>query len=112
MRYFDLSDFDCQETGENKMNKDFLIKLDSLRHECGFPFIVTSGYRSPEHSIEQRKAKAGTHSKGIAADIKADSAQAYIIQREAYKMGFAGIARGKYFVHVDIRSTTPKSWSY
>jgi hypothetical protein len=62
MKYFKLSDFDCQETGENEMNEDFLIKLDDLRHECGFPFIVTSGYRSPQHSIEKRKVKAGTHS--------------------------------------------------
>jgi uncharacterized protein YcbK (DUF882 family) len=62
MKYFKLSDFDCQETGENEMNEDFLIKLDDLRHECGFPFIVTSGYRSPQHSIEMRKVKAGTHS--------------------------------------------------
>ena len=61
MRYFKLSDFDCQETGNNEMSEEFLEKLDDLRHECGFPFIITSGYRDPSHSIEARKAKAGTH---------------------------------------------------
>ena len=54
MRYFKLSDFDCQETGKNEMNEDFLTKLDDLRHECGFPFIITSGYRDKTHSIEAR----------------------------------------------------------
>jgi hypothetical protein len=40
MKYFKLSDFDCQETGENEMNEDFLIKLDELRHlSVGFPLL-------------------------------------------------------------------------
>jgi hypothetical protein len=51
MKYFKLSDFDCQETGENEMNEDFLIKLDELRHLSGFPFIVTSGYRSTQITV-------------------------------------------------------------
>jgi hypothetical protein len=29
--------------------------LDALRHECGMPFRITSGYRSPKHSIEAAK---------------------------------------------------------
>jgi len=54
-KYFKLSDFDCQETGENRMEEEFIERLDKLREACGFPFIITSGYRSPEHSIERRK---------------------------------------------------------
>ena len=56
MRYFNRDDFDCQETGNNEMSDDFLVKLDELRHVCGFPFIITSGYRDPSHSIEARKS--------------------------------------------------------
>tara|TARA_R100000935_G_C2802146_1_gene150984 strand:+ start:417 stop:758 length:342 start_codon:yes stop_codon:yes gene_type:complete len=113
MRYFKLSDFDCQETGNNEMSEEFLEKLDDLRHECGFPFIITSGYRDPSHSIEARKAKAGTHSRGIASDIRINNgSQAYAIIKHAQSMGFNGIGVAKTFIHVDTRDTTPVVWCY
>lgn len=113
MRYFQLKDFNCQETGENKMCPQFLERLDELRHRCGFPFIITSGYRSPKHSIERRKSKPGTHAQGIAADIKVSGGdQRYTIQKHAYQMGFNGIGVHKTFIHVDDRDSTPVSWPY
>ena len=113
MRYFQLKDFNCQETGENKMCPKFLERLDELRHRCGFPFIITSGYRSPQHSIERRKSKPGTHAQGIAADIKVSGGnQRYTIQKHAYQMGFNGIGVHKTFIHVDDRNSTPVSWPY
>jgi uncharacterized protein YcbK (DUF882 family) len=114
LRYFKLSDFDCQETGENEMDMEFLYKLDHLRHVCGFPFVVTSGYRSLNHSLERSKANGGgSHTKGIAADIRAlNGSQRYEIQRHAYALGFSGIGVHKSFVHLDIRDTTPVSWCY
>lgn len=113
MRYFKTSDFDCQETGNNEMSKEFLCKLDDLRHACGFPFYVTSGYRDPTHSIEARKSKAGMHSKGIAADIKINNgAEGYTLVSEAMKMGFTGVGVAKTFIHVDTRNTLPVIWSY
>ena len=42
MRYFDLSEFDCHETGENEMSAPFLDVLDELRNICGFAFVVNS----------------------------------------------------------------------
>ena len=51
------------------MCPDFLQKLDALREVCGFPFIITSGYRSPNHSIEAAKAKPGTHSHRVLLQI-------------------------------------------
>ena len=113
LKYFKVEDFNCQETGENEMCPDFLQKLDALREVCGFPFIITSGYRSPNHSIEAKKAKPGTHSQGIAADIKVvGGAQRMAIIRNASIMGFNGIGVAKGFVHVDTRETTPVAWKY
>ena len=113
MRYFKLSDFNCQETGNNEMSEKFLEKLDDLRHKCGFPFIITSGYRDPTHSIEARKAKAGTHSRGIASDIRINNGkEAYDIIKNAQSMGFNGIGVAKSFIHVDIRKGMPVLWSY
>mgnify|MGYP003630321064 FL=1 len=113
MRYFKLSDFDCQETGNNEMSEEFLEKLDELRHKCGFPFIITSGYRDKTHSIEARKAKAGTHARGIASDIRINNGnEAYDIIKNAQSMGFNGIGVAKSFIHVDIRKGMPVIWSY
>lgn len=113
MRYFKLSDFNCQETGNNEMSEEFLEKLDDLRHKCGFPFIITSGYRDPTHSIEARKAKAGTHARGIASDIRINTGkEAYDIIKNAQSMGFNGIGVAKSFIHVDIRKGMPVLWSY
>jgi uncharacterized protein YcbK (DUF882 family) len=113
MRYFKLSEFDCKETGENKMDTSFLSLLDELREECGFPFTITSGYRSPNHSIEKAKNKPGTHAQGIAADIKVTSGwERYVITQKALELGFTGIGIARGFIHVDTRAGTPVIWSY
>ena len=112
-KYFKLEDFDCQETGENEMSTEFIERLDGLREVCGFPFIVTSGYRSPSHSIEARKEKPGQHAQGIAADIKVvGGAQRRLLVEKALDMGFTGVGVDKNFIHVDIRTTTPVLWVY
>ena len=113
MRYFKISEFDCQETGENKMDSEFLSRLDMLRDACGFPFVITSGYRSPNHSKEAKKEIPGTHAQGIAADIMAvDGASRRKIVEAAISLGFRGIGVAKTFVHVDTRKTTSVIWSY
>jgi len=113
LRYFETSEFDCQQTGENLMVPEFLLMLDALRHECGFSFTITSGYRSPKHSIEAAKAKPGTHAQGIAADIATtDAHQRFVIVSNAVKLGFQGLGIARSFIHVDSRKTAPRVWSY
>jgi zinc D-Ala-D-Ala carboxypeptidase len=114
VKYFDISEFDCSFTGNNDMNEEFLEKLDALREACGFPFKITSGYRDPEgHPIEAKKPKAGTHARGIAADIHVENGiQKYKIIEEAIKLGFNGIGVAKTFIHVDLRQSYPVVWSY
>ena len=111
-KYFKIEDFDCKETGENKISVDFIHSLDQLREACKFPFVVTSGYRSKEHSVEKRKQNPGTHAQGIAADIKVSGgAQRMAIVKHASAMGMSvGVA--KTFVHVDIRKTPAMCWCY
>lgn len=112
-KYFKLEDFDCQETGENGMTEQFIKRLDHLRQACGFPFYITSGYRSTEHSVEKRKPNGGgMHTKGIAADIAVQGGvQRRAIVNHALAMGMSvGVA--KTFVHVDTRTTTPVLWCY
>ena len=108
-KYFKIEDFDCQETGNNEMVEEFIHRLDELREACGFPFIVTSGYRDPEgHPIEKRKSRPGTHAQGIAADIRVSGGvQRRKVVEKAIELGFKGIGVANTFVHVDIRQTTP-----
>lgn len=112
-RYFKLEDFDCQETGENEMDEAFIHRLDGLREACGFPFYITSGYRSKQHSIEKRKSQPGTHAQGIAADIAVTGGvQRMAVVKKALALGFTGVGVAKGFVHVDLRETTPVLWCY
>jgi uncharacterized protein YcbK (DUF882 family) len=95
------------------MDPEFIRKLDELRAACGWPFIVTSGYRSPTHSIEVKKGIPGTHTQGIAADIKVTGGvQRMDIVQKAMDLGFSGIGVAKGFVHVDTRTTIPVLWVY
>ena len=113
MKYFRIEEFDCQETGNNRMNPEFLEKVDELRELCGFPLVVTSGYRDPNHSIEIAKAQPGTHAQGIAADLRVEDAHhRYILLTTAFNMGFSGIGVAKTFIHVDTRDTLPLVWTY
>ena len=113
-RYFTREEFACQETGENEIHDAFIEKLDALRDACGFPFVITSGYRSPRHSIEAKKPNGpGRHARGDAADIAVVSgSQRHVIVANAIKLGFSGIGVAKGFIHVDTRDTVPVMWTY
>lgn len=116
LRYFSEEEFRCSETSECSMNESFLIMLDELRDRCGFPFRITSGFRSVKHSAERSKKNGGgTHTKGVAADIAvANGVERMTLVKEALDMGFAGIgvSHSGGFVHVDMRTTTPVMWTY
>lgn len=102
LRYFKLSEFDDPETGSNAMKGAFLIRLDELRHRCGFPFVITSGYREGDER---------EHGRGHAADIAiAGGAQRRRIVAEALKMNFNGIGVYDKHVHVDDRPEPAVMW--
>jgi len=114
--YFSYDDFKCKETGENKIDVSFIYRLDRLRALCGFPLVISSGYRSPKHSAEVSKpvGSVGQHTLGIAADIACtNSVQRYKILDNAFDMGFTGIGMSKDFIHLDDRVTgVPVVWTY
>ena len=113
MRYFKTKEFDCSHTGMNRMEAEFLELVDELRHRCGFPFVITSGYRHPTHPIEAQKSIPGTHAQGIACDIRVNTAEErHKLVKTALELNFTGIGVEKYFVHVDTRGTSPAMWTY
>lgn len=117
---FSEEEFSCSETGECKMSAVFMTKLQKLRDAYGKPLTITSGYRSPKHSIEASKpaGKLSTHARGCAADIACNGQQAYEIMKLAFEVGFTGIGVSQKgsarFVHLDTFSGSPRPniWSY
>ena len=117
---FSKHEFDCKETGENCMDESFMYRLQSLRSEYGKSMTITSGYRSPRHSIEAKKAKPGAHSTGHACDILCDRGDAYALLSLAFKHGFTGVGINQKgagrFIHLDDLQggdeLRPTVWSY
>jgi zinc D-Ala-D-Ala carboxypeptidase len=116
---FDYSDFACKGSGENEMRSEFIDKLQRLRDTLGFPLIVSSGYRSPEHNAKVSKTgRTGPHTTGRAVDLAVGRGRAYLVLKAAFASGeFTGIGvhqRGEgRFIHLDdIQRDEPTVWSY
>ena len=121
MRYFTFTAFDqegLEGSGEQFMDRTFLNNLDALRHICGFPFIVTSGYRSPEYNAQvSSRGLTGSHTTGKAADIAVSRQNARTVLHSALHMGcFTGIGINQKgdgrFIHLDTIDGPNRLWTY
>ena len=108
----------CEQDG---MHSEFMEKLTRLRADWGQPMTVTSGYRCPNHPIEAKKTKPGTHASGRAVDIAIQGEDAYGLLCVALGHGFTGIGiqqkGGGRFIHLDDLTQgdgfyRPTVWSY
>ena len=108
---FSFKELACQETGEIALPIDFLKELQKLRDAYGKPMIITSGYRSPQHSIESKKSSPGYHSKG-AVDVAVSGEDAIQLLKTALNLGWTGIGiNTPSFIHLD-RRPNPTIWKY
>lgn len=117
-KYFTYDEFKCSHCGENKIKDYFVHGLDTLRDRCGFPLVVSSGYRCPEHNqAVSTTGPMGPHTTGLAADLLVDREKAVIVLYEAYGLGFRGFGvhqkgDGR-FVHLDmVNRPTRTIWTY
>lgn len=104
--YFTEDEMRCKETGELDMDPDFMNALWVLRDMYGKPIIVTSGYRSPDHSVEAAKAKPGEHTLGLAADIYVPKEDAFEVIFYAYLAGFTRLGIGDDFGFIHLGMAT------
>lgn len=121
-KYFSINEVKCKETNILGYDERFMDSLSTLRERCGFPFVISSFYRSPEHSIEKAKGNGGgTHTTGKAVDIVCDRERAYILLKMAMEMNFMGIGINQKgnsrFIHLDMVTAQegvmrPTIWSY
>lgn len=123
MKYFKIEEFACKcGCGRAEMDPNFLTRLDTLRHELGFPLQVSSGYRCPKHNRNvSLTGDLGPHTTGRAADIFIHGEHAYNLLPIAVRLGFTGIGvsqRGSSrFIHLDdlpplLDRPRPWLWSY
>ena len=120
-KYFTAAELKCSHCNKEGMNINFMKKIEALREELGFPFIVTSGYRCTKHPIEIEKYTVGAHTTGRAIDVSVYGENAYKLLRGALKAGFTGIGvnqkGGARFIHIDDIEKSPERprpwvWSY
>ena len=116
---FSRDEFKCSHCGENQISDDLIDLLQDLRNQCDFAFRISSGYRCFAHPIEARKAKPGTHSSGLAADIAVSHGQAFQLVKVAMAdertRGLGVNQKGdSRFIHIDISEdgVRPSVWSY
>lgn len=92
------------------LNEEFVAKLDQARHIAGIPFIITSGFRTPEKNESiVGSVPDSAHLKGLAVDLRVSNSHEVSLIVDAAKA--VGITRrGIYFdrffnpvhVHLDV----------
>lgn len=105
--------------GQNKLNPSFSMILTEASADIGHDFMVTSGFRSPQHPVEAaKKAGPGEHAHGDAADISMagmdDAKRAQLVstlQARGAKR-FITYSNEPDMLHVDMNSkgVSPDNW--
>lgn len=116
--YFNWSEFDSPDapgSGKLEMNEGFVHTLDQVRACAGFPFVITSGYRTPAHNSRVGGVANSSHLKGIAVDIAAPTeSMKRKIAECAIRNGITRIGWGRSFIHLDIDQDKSQHvvWNY
>jgi zinc D-Ala-D-Ala carboxypeptidase len=77
--------------------------LDRARQYAEIPFIITSGYRSPEYEIGKGRSENGPHTTRKAVDLKCtNSRERFLILKALFYTGFLRIGDEKDHIHADI----------
>lgn len=102
-KYFTENELRCKcGCGAQKMDFDFMRKLEQIRKSAGFAFHVTSAYRCPAHNARvSSTGHTGPHTTGRAIDIAADGKKKYAILELARGAGMKRFGIGKTFIHLD-----------
>jgi uncharacterized protein YcbK (DUF882 family) len=110
-----MSQFKYFDDDEIKgLSLDLVSMLDKARNICGFAFVITSGFRTPEENAKAGGTEGSSHMDGVAVDL-----QAPLGQQEREKMiwalGLVGFRRiGLYSRHIhcdlDGKKTQNVAW--
>lgn len=92
------------------LDKKLVTMLDLARGIAGIPFVINSGYRTPEHNKAIGGVADSAHIKRLAVDIRCrNSNERFIITSALLQAGFKRIGLGSTFIHCDIDTTKPQN---
>jgi uncharacterized protein YcbK (DUF882 family) len=106
-KHFKREEFACNPEkcgcGQNWIDDNFIVILDTLRERAGFPFIVDSGFRCPDYNDKvSSTGRDGPHTTGWAVDIRAiTSTQRFRLIRVAIAANCVRLGWGSSFIHID-----------
>lgn len=107
-----LSEFESPDTKEVKVDEMLITKLEQLRDWIGQPLKINSGYRTNEHNRKVGGSPKSQHLEGKAADIqKVDGLTVDEMAVLAERVGFDGIGKYYWGIHVDVRGYKAR-WDY
>jgi hypothetical protein len=114
--YFKAEEFTCKcGCGLNLITDNFISKLFSARMLAGFPFIISSGCRCPDHNFKEGGTKNSDHLFGEGADILCtESGKRYDIIQALFQAGIPRIGISKTFIHAGTYKDNPQHviWTY
>lgn len=99
------------------MDQTTMDMADAAREKCGFPFVITSAYRSSEWDKARKRSGNGAHTKGKALDFKCpkdDSVKRFNMVVALLDAGFKRIGIGENYIHADNDDTKAQNviWTY
>lgn len=106
--HFKVKEFACKDGTPIVFVDEYLaIILDIAREKIGKPITITSGYRTVSHNAKVGGAKYSYHTRGMAADIRADSIKPKELAEVLNSIvpNSCGIIVYDNWVHFDTRNT-------
>lgn len=93
IEYFTEDEMRCKcGCGLCCMDHDFMMILDWIRRNCGFPLLIKSGYRC--HAHDKAIGGAGVHPMGVASDFGVYGKLADRVLELAYRKGSGITGKG------------------
>lgn len=84
------------------MEDVLLERLEYARILSGFPFVLTSAYRTSAYELNKGRSGTSSHTKGLAVDIHCqDEEKRFIMVQNLLRAGFTRIGIDKMYVHAD-----------
>lgn len=104
--HFKVKEFACKDGTPIVFIDDYLaVILEIARKTLKKPITITSGYRTVSHNAKVDGAKYSYHTRGMAADIRADGITPKELAKELDKIvpNNCGIIVYNNWVHIDTR---------
>lgn len=101
---FKLYEFESPDTQEVKVDPQLITLLQNFRNLVAQPVHINSGYRTVEHNKAVGGVDHSQHRLGKAADLKKlPSLSIDQMAMFAERVGFRGIGKYSWGIHVDVR---------